>query len=224
MANTIFKKVIGFSLLTHFVIFFLFKVQLQSPLSFSSYQLCRISFLGSILDESSLQVVPLEESKVKEAARFWFPQRFLNPDPLVSERKFTQAIPDFLADQLLQSYRNEVTFSQRSSSLTNSNFLLLKTEESPWVTLEGEIRNRAVLYQPKFSDSLKGIDELPEIVSMTLRFRVSKEGIVGQIQPVLSSGYTEVDVWGIRYLRQWRFVEGAEQEGSLRIHFSKRLL
>lgn len=70
--------------------------------------------------------------------------------------------------------------------------------------IEGPVKDRVVSYPP--SPALPGWAETNGIEpELKLRFWVSPEGVVREVEPEILSGYPEIDLLGIRYIRKWRF-------------------
>jgi hypothetical protein len=64
---------------------------------------------------------------------------------------------------------------------------------------------------------------MPDSLNMSFQLTVSKDGIVQQVAPILSSGKIELDLLGMSYIRQWRFApQETKQSGLLKIHLSKK--
>lgn len=94
----------------------------------------------------------------------------------------------------------------------------------------GQVAGRNVLYKPEFLVSVKWPVKLTQDLDidsfdMMLRFYVSPGGEVESVEKIYSSGYPEVDIIGIRYIKMWKFssVEGGKtQMGMVRINFRQR--
>lgn len=219
------KNTIGFVLLAHLLAFSLFHVRIQSSYPVSAHPPCQTAFLGAILDDFSFKVISLGGIPSKKTAKSWMPGEILIPEPLFAGRGDFHRMPS-----LLHWVSSEWNWPQEMDEKTSVrpvdlNALFLKADETPFVSLEGEVKRRTVLVRPSFSDSFKNPEGLPDFFRMTFGFDVSEEGIVEKVRPLLVSGNTELDQQGMNYLRQWRFVAGSSrQQGLLKINFSRSSL
>ncbi len=224
------KKTLGVSLMVHFAAGLLFQVKIESGISVFRYESMRLSFLGAILDYQSVNVVPLGEIKSAKTVHSWYPHRVLAPSlaslPRENQsRGITAALNQNLADWR-PSEELPPSLDVKDIHLAPSRFLLVKGNESPFFTIEGALKERGVLFKPDLLEYLNTQGEdIPDRIRMVFRFRVSKEGIVEQVDPILSSGNTELDLYGMRFLRQWKFIpDEVNQEGLFKIHFSKKTI
>lgn len=217
------RKTIIFSLLAHGMAVSLFHVKIESPQPVFSYQSCRVSFLGSILDDYSFKMVPLGEIKLEHPAKSWFPAKVLTPVPIDAERKNSQEVPILSQPTLAEWNRDTEVSYQRPPPAAGSDFRVLKVPGPPFVALEGEIRERIVLSQPNIIEYFRNNENMPDSLNMSFQLTVSKDGIVQQSVPILSSGKIELDLLGMSYIRQWRFApQETKQSGLLKIHLSKK--
>ena len=71
--------------------------------------------------------------------------------------------------------------------------------------MEGPAKNRAILFKPNFPYFSKRslVDE--ENFVTKFRFTLSNTGNVEVVEPVVSSGYPDIDMRCIQYLKQWKF-------------------
>jgi len=94
----------------------------------------------------------------------------------------------------------------------------------------GQVAGRKVIYKPQLPVSVKWPVKMTQDLDidsfdMMLRFYVSPGGEVESVEKIYSSGYPEVDIIGIRYIKMWKFgpVEGsAPQMGMIRINFRQK--
>ncbi len=218
------RKTIGLSLLVHGMALFLFQVKIESLQPIISYQSYRVSFLGTILDDYSFKIVPVGEIKLEHRAKSWFPAKALTPDPIAAEQRTSQGAPILQQPTPMElSWNTEVSY-QKPLLTAGRDIHVLKVHESPFVVLEGEIKERIVLFQPNAGDYFKNNENLPDLINMSFRLTVAQNGIVQHVEPILSSGRTELDTLGMSYVRQWKFVpREVKQLGILKIHFSRKL-
>lgn len=217
------RKTVIFSLLAHGMAVFLFQVRIESPQPIFSYQSCRVSFLGSILDDYSFKMVPLGEVKLEHPAKSWFPAKVLTPVPIAPEQRNSEEVPILRQPALAEWDRDTEVSYQRPSLAAGSDLRVLKVPGSPFLSLEGEIRERIVLSQPNIVEYFKNNENMPDSFNMSFQLTVSKDGVVQQVAPILSSGKMELDLLGMSYVRRWRFApQETKQSGLLKIHLSKK--
>jgi len=218
------RKTVIFSLLAHGMAVFLFQVKIESHQPVFSYQSCRVSFLGSILDDYSFKMVPLGEIKLEHPAKSWFPAKVLTPVPIAPEQRSSQEAPILQRLTLIEWDRETEVSYQRPLLTTGSDLRVLKVPGSPFVTLEGEIKERIVLFRPEAADYFRNNENMPDSLNMSFQLTVAKDGIIQQVTPILSSGKTELDSLGMVYVRQWKFVSWeTKQTGLLTIRLSRKL-
>lgn len=222
------KRAFGLSLAIHLAAGFLFQVRIESGISVFRHESTRLSFLGAILDHPSVNVVPLGEFKSVKTIRAWYPRDVLTPSPVVSPEE--DRLPDVSAalGQKLPSLKPSEDPSVGAKNIVHSTprqFLLVEKREIPFLTIEGPLEERGILFKPDLPEYLKSQRrDIPDRMNMVLRFRVSKEGIVEQVEPVRSSGNEELDLYGMRFLRQWKFIPSeVSQESLLKVHFTKEM-
>jgi len=84
---------------------------------------------------------------------------------------------------------------------------MLYTEKDVEVTplVEGPAQNREIIFKPEPLTVPRGLYSDAEDYVIKLKFYVSNNGIVRDVEPVASSGYPQLDLEGIRFLKAWRF-------------------
>lgn len=96
--------------------------------------------------------------------------------------------------------------------------------------LMGPIIGRKVFSKPEVPTSVKWPvkmmqDQDIDSFDMMLRFYVSPGGEVESVEKIYSSGYPEVDIIGIRYIKMWKFAPASGDEpqmGMIRINFRQK--
>lgn len=228
------KKTTGLSFLAHLAMFLIFQVRVEFSYQRVLRQPYRISFLGAILDDGAFRVVSLGGIKSERTAKIWVPMKSLTPLSIDSEQRnslpeniLNVANPGLFEWKSMENIHGKrVYVSSRDSEL-----VFMDRLDSSFITLEGDVKKRAVLWRPRLLEYLESNGRLLPYFNMSFRFHVSIEGIVDYAEPILSSGEPELDVLGMSYLRQWRFISGhsrvtklenSSQWGVLKIHFSKK--
>lgn len=176
------------------------------PTGLSLGKYTKVSFLGPILEKTAFELM-LDESN----ARF----ETLYRRPIMPKYTFEVEIDSPTKDTIgLFAERRrpfDFTFSPRSifreSKATMPYFFkegASSFQEVP--ESESSVRRRAVVFKP---------DEIPRVPAriakdrkrfrVQFKFIVSPDGSVENVRPVVSSGYPQVDMIGMDYLRKWRF-------------------
>jgi len=98
------------------------------------------------------------------------------------------------------------------------------TEEEFPEIVDGPAKNRAVLYQPPLPAYPSWAQAETLDFNIELKFNVASDGRVSYAEPVASSGYPEVDLTAIKYIKNWRFNslpkgETEEQWGRIKLRF-----
>lgn len=79
--------------------------------------------------------------------------------------------------------------------------------------ISGPLADREVFYKPAKPTVPEWVSSSASY-SMELKFFVTAQGDVKEVIPVVSSGNAEIDLLGIRYLKEWRFTPIAEGNSS----------
>ncbi|MBU1852475.1 MAG: energy transducer TonB [Candidatus Omnitrophica bacterium] len=181
-----------------------------------------VSFLGSILEK----VVAVPEK-----------QYSLDKAPLIQKMETLRDIVSVGSSLTPLEAVAKITGSQEAGK---EDFMLSKGQEKPFplkmyyadkkrsridfkeAVVTGEARHRGLLYRPAISEGVVlpfyfGFD-----YSVSVRFKISRHGIVERPECIVSSGSSEIDEIAIRNIREWQFVPHGdglvgEQEGVVRI-------
>ncbi|MDP8230899.1 MAG: energy transducer TonB [Candidatus Gorgyraea atricola] len=175
-----------------------------------------VSFLGSILEK----VKPLPEKSI-DLDKSSFVEK-LEERKTVHLDDFELGLPEVFSrsaqaksdkEEIDLSVKKDVGFiSELYSSDRGKRRLRFKD-----ALVGGDAKNRTLLYKPD-------LPKLPYLLSgfyeATIRFIVSKDGILRDPECIVSSGSSEIDQLAIRYIRRWQFAPHDEdQEGIVRIKF-----
>jgi TonB family protein len=92
------------------------------------------------------------------------------------------------------------------------------------ISVAGAAKNRMLLYQPDLPKLIflnPGFNFGNEVI---IKFRISKDGFVENLECIISSGVPDIDEAAVRYLRRWQFVPEEESdsvgEGMVRLVFN----
>lgn len=99
--------------------------------------------------------------------------------------------------------------------------------------MKGPVKFREVIYKPELPAYLNwdeelgvDMDRLGDSFGMELKFWVSREGKVGLVERISSSGHTTIDLVGMRYIKGWQFAPAAgsgaqdEEWGIVKLSFN----
>jgi len=175
-----------------------------------------ISFLGSILEK--VRVIP-ERSIDLDRSSF---VKKLEEKKTVHSDGFELGLPEvFSKSAQAKSDKEEITLSVKKDANFVSELHSSDREKRRLrfndLLVGGDAKNRTLLYKPD-------LPKLPFLLSglyeATLRFIVSKDGIVRDPECIASSGSSEIDQLAIRYIRRWQFApHDQNQEGIVKIKF-----
>jgi len=96
--------------------------------------------------------------------------------------------------------------------------------------ISGEAKNRLVLFKPPFPDYRVAVsthhkDSVPISYNVRLRLVIAKDGTVKTADTLQTSGYPDIDLIAIRYVKKWKFISlkpdqtQEDQEGIVQIAF-----
>lgn len=101
--------------------------------------------------------------------------------------KDTKEIPLYLAEEIMVSYKAQ---PERKLATT---------------LVEGPAREREIIFKPLSLTVPPGLYGDREEHIVKLKFFVSNNGVVHDVEPVISSGYLEIDLQATKFLKRWRF-------------------
>ena len=185
------------------------------PGRYRARTLTSVSFLGPILGKTALEII-LANKPV--AVRMTY-QRDLKYMHTISEKE-TPYLENDIKKHIGGRVEDDMydTFDRR----------LRRRKEVPGIytkVMGREVNfkrsKREVIYKPK-KPALPAWIDATSSFKLELEFIVSAEGEVKEVIPAISSGNPEVDLIGIRYLKNWRFAplaSGLEQKRSIEFTF-----
>ncbi|MFH1848273.1 MAG: energy transducer TonB [Candidatus Omnitrophota bacterium] len=93
--------------------------------------------------------------------------------------------------------------------------------------IEGSASGREILFVPDAPDVNKRTDQAIRIFSVELKFSVDPSGKVESAEPIASSGYPDVDLAAIRYLKGFQFAPSEPKEdgaisGRIKLNLKSR--
>jgi TonB family protein len=199
------------------------------PGRYRARELSSVSFLGPILGKTALEII-LVNKPVAVTTRYQHNLRYTH--------SFERDKP-LMRYEIDDAARNRVNTHTEEEMSKIGEGVLRKDKEIPnlpkkasehAVHLEnseeflGPLAEREVIYRPKKPTIPSWITASAPYV-LELEFSVSPQGEIKEIIPVVSSGSTEVDLLGIRYLKRWKFApltQGLQQDqrGRIKLTFN----
>jgi hypothetical protein len=182
------------------------------PAGFKAADYSNIYFLGPVFEETAYDLM-IEASPVRFETMYtrpFMPQYVLEVDIDESIGRYPQPGLDITASSLYEFSLRDII---REDKITVP-YLFRKTS-----VVSGDLEAKSVLGQRALIFKPEEIPKVPiwvtqekESFKIELEFIVSPEGVVGEITPVVSSGYPNVDIIGMDYLKKWRFAPLTEAE------------
>lgn len=186
----------------------------------SCYQ--EVNFLGPILEKTAFElmveeVTPQAETLYAKTALF-LDNVYLKPKgperkvlkeftPDVMRDRFTFSLREFIKDtkEIPLYFAEDVRISYRKTD-----------NKAPLTSIEGPAGKKEIIFKPASLTVPRSLYGGHKEYMVKLKFFVSKSGVVHGIEPIVSSGYPEIDLKAIRFLRGWRFnpLSLAENEKS----------
>ncbi|MGB2705546.1 MAG: TonB family protein [Candidatus Omnitrophota bacterium] len=181
-----------------------------------------IDFLGPILEKTAFDLMV---ENVKPQAETLYASSALFPDkvylkPKGPGRKVRKGfMPEALPDRFIFSLREYVKDTREIPLYLAQGLEIARRsagdKKSPAV--EGPAAERGIIFKPNFPAVPRGLYGDNEEYAVKLKFFVSDNGLVYDVEPVLSSGFPEIDMEATKFLKRWRFSpSGAAKEAKSR--------
>jgi len=209
-SNNIFSISILFSLLWH--IFWILAVGVVvTPTVESSDLYQEVSFLGPILEKTAFDImaeggIPHSETVYTSSSTLITSAYLRVAGPARRVKK--EVMPENVLDRffvVLQGYfsnKKEVPlYVAESAEMRYSK----KRKRKAISFIDGPAKRRELISKAEPSSVPRGIYGNEKEYAVKLKFFVSKNGIVRDIEPVVSSGYPEIDLLAVKSLKKWRF-------------------
>ncbi len=228
-----FNRALIMSFLWHLLCFFMVTIIIV-PVGVMQKRLSGIYFLGSLLDKK------------------FFKHEFRDLDTFSkNRRKATAGL--FLDDQQVIPVKRIGFGRERGFFLENSSEIMgidsiigteklfpdmVKKErvylepDSSFSEISGKAKDRIVLFKPPFPDykvtlSARHKDNILISCSVKLRLIITKDGTVKAADILQSSGYPDINLIAVRYVKKWKFIPlkpdqaQEDQEGIVQIEFGR---
>ena len=199
---------IAFSISALWHIFWMSALNIAMPGNLQLVKTSGVSFLGPILDKTAFDVILKDRPKFIDTI-YKIPQIPL--DGLISlelpaiQQKFESGIISIpTRDRFEISLRGLVANVKKIPSYHDDTFQ--RTSQPIYADrVQGPASVRVLLYKPEPPRLPNILDVTDKKFTMKLKFYISADGKVERVQPVSSSGYPDVDLLGVRYIKEWKF-------------------
>ena len=223
-ANKAFNIALLLSLTWHLMCMITVNI-IVSPGKYRARELTSVSFLGPILEKTALDII-LANKPIAITTRY---QRNLK-DRYILPREEKPFSENSVKDHITARVEDKMNMAFAKAPEENKEVpeIITKATERDTYSknseeISGAVSIREVIYKP-VRPKLPAWIITRSPFKMELEFMVSPQGEIKKIIPVVSSGDAEIDLLGIRYLKNWRFVplvqaSSKEQNGRIKFIF-----
>ena len=208
------KRLLGISILISTVwhLFWIFAIGIVvTPTVETSNLYNQVEFLGPILEKTAFDLMteginPQSETLYATSSLFGgdFILRPKGPDRKILMKTVHTGAPDrfffILRDYIKNSEKVPLYLSEDPAAR-----YMEKREKKSDALIEGPAGDREIIFKPEPVIVSKGLYSANKEYFVRLRFILSKNGIAREIEPILSSGYPEIDLLAVNALKKWRF-------------------
>ena len=194
-----------------------------------------IYFLGPILEKTIFEMLMEDNPKNAETA---YMQRHLIPK-LVHERSALDELDKSGTGKSKDHGRIEVKTKRRTFT-TSLKKILRGSKRIPRYSFSrrmpvkyqdelsriiGPAASRKIVYKPAFPKIRKRVETKDLSFMAEFELEVTPGGRVTNVEPIISTGYSDLDVLGMRYLRRWSFEplsdgkDKGNDRGRIRLNF-----
>ena len=226
-----FKKALLISLCWHLFCFFAFTIVIV-PIGIGPKRLSDIYFLGSILDKNSFG-----SNSTELASRAYVKHDRENSVFSVGKDSSLKRIR---VEKDKSYHLNQKDKSKLIGTIIDTDKKVINLDskgtefqlKKEMPEISGQAKNRSVFFKPPLPDyeslmSNSNVDISDLSLKVKLKVVISSDGSVKSAESIETSGYPEIDLIAIRYLKKWRFSQlnpdsaGADEEGAVTIEFNK---
>jgi len=226
-----FNRALIISFLWHILCFFMVTIIIV-PVGLMQKRLSDIYFLGSLLDKKSFkhEFIDLDaysEKRRKSAAKLSLDDQRLIP---VKRIGFGRERPLFLENSSETMNIDSIIGTEKLFPNTVKKERVYSKPDSGFPEISGKAKDRLVLFKPPFPDykialSARNKDNAFISSSVKLKLIITKDGTVKAADILQTSGYPDIDLITVRYVKKWRFIPlkpnqpQEDQEGIVQIEF-----
>lgn len=169
-----------------------------------------VGFLGPILEKTAFDLM-VEEVKPQAETLYAKSTLFFNETYLKPEGPERKVLKEFAAGTIPDRFAFFENFVKDTREIPlyitqgiRAPYAKMR-KKKPSVTMEGPAGEREVIFKPRPLTVLRGLYGDADEYRIRLKFFVSEDGITYDLKPVVSSGYPEIDLQAMRFLKRWRF-------------------
>lgn len=186
----------------------------------------KVYFLGPILEKTAFELM-LEGSPMRFEAMYMkpvIPQYVFEVEIEASGATHLKPILGLSSSSIFNFSLKDVI---REDKATVPYFFKGASFASKHIEFDSPLKERAVIFKPEEIPKVPmWITQEEESFKIELEFTVSPNGIIEEVRPIVSSGYPNVDVIGMDYLKRWRFAplepseEQKDQSGRIEVELN----
>ena len=224
--NRIFNTTLLISLTCHLICMLGVTIVIL-PGRYRTRDLTSVSFLGPILEKTVLEII-LANKPVAVTTTYQRDLKYRHSvgkeaKPLLRnniKEHISTRIEDDIAKALARAPRRNKEIPAIVTKASGRNAYFKGSG-----AISGPVSDREVIYKPE-EPELPGWVDASSSFKLEFEFFVSVQGEVKRVIPVVSSGNAEVDLMGMRYLKNWKFAPLAqnldsEQKGRAKFIFER---
>lgn len=209
-SNKIFSISILFSLIWH--VFWIFAVGIAAAPTVESSDLYQeVSFLGPILEKTAFDImaeggIPHSETVYTSSSTLVTNAYLRVAGPARRVKK--EVMPENVLDRFFVVLRGYFSNKKEVPSYVaeSAEMRYSKKRKTKAISfIDGPAKQRELISKPEPASVPRGVYSNEKAHIVKLKFFVSKDGIVRDIEPVVSSGYPEIDLLAVKSLKKWRF-------------------
>ncbi|MFH1594330.1 MAG: energy transducer TonB [Candidatus Omnitrophota bacterium] len=171
-----------------------------------------VVFLGPILEKTAFDLMvegvkPQAETLYSRTA-VYLDRIYLKPEG-PSRKVSKEFIPDAILNRFSFSLRDyfkdkKDTPLYFAEDIRIARFDELSEREEP-ASVQGPAKEREIIFKPDGPTVPRGLYSDVDTYTVRLKFFISNNGIVYDVEPVVSSGSPGIDLEALRFLKRWRF-------------------
>jgi len=170
-----------------------------------------IGFLGPILEKTAFDLMA-EEVKPQSETLYARSAMFLDSVHLKPEGPGRKVLKEFMPEGMLDrftfSLHDYVKDTKEVPLYLAGGMKMIRAKSGDNLSrpfVEGPAAEREIIFRPGILTVPLGLYGEAEEYAVKLRFAISDNGLVCDVEPVISSGYLEIDLSATRFLKKWRF-------------------
>ncbi|MFH1380611.1 MAG: energy transducer TonB [Candidatus Omnitrophota bacterium] len=208
--DKVFNKALLFSALWH--LFWISAVIIiVTPTVQPSTMYQEVGFLGPILEKTAFdlmvdEVMPQAETLYARGATF-VDKIYLKPKG-PKRRILKKSIPKTETENFSFVLEKYIKGAKEIPLYVSEKIKMIYATPEPEINplaVQGPAGKREIIFKPRPPVAPKGIYGETDKYTIKLKFFVSNKGIVRDVEPVVSSGYPEIDMKAVTFLKNWRF-------------------